>query len=100
MADLQQPGPATEPAAPAPPAGERSTRSALLIVFLVVIIDLFGFGIVLPLLPRYAQEFIAGGALNPAAGPRLAALVASFAAMPVPVAPWGARITGRIRRPP
>lgn len=34
-------------------------RSALATVFLVVVIDLLGFGIVLPLLPFYAQEFAA-----------------------------------------
>ncbi|MEX2601827.1 MAG: MFS transporter [Balneolaceae bacterium] len=32
-------------------------KSALATVFLVVVIDLLGFGIVLPLLPFYAQEF-------------------------------------------
>jgi MFS transporter, DHA1 family, tetracycline resistance protein len=32
-------------------------KSALATVFLVVVIDLMGFGIVLPLLPFYAQEF-------------------------------------------
>lgn len=32
-------------------------KSALATVFLVVVIDLIGFGIVLPLLPFYAQEF-------------------------------------------
>ncbi|MEX1062940.1 MAG: MFS transporter [Balneolaceae bacterium] len=32
-------------------------KSALFTVFLVVVIDLMGFGIVLPLLPFYAQEF-------------------------------------------
>jgi MFS family permease len=40
-------------------AGEPgANRSALLIIFLVVFIDLFGFGIVLPLLPRYGKEFL------------------------------------------
>ena len=34
-------------------------KSALATVFLVVVIDLLGFGIVLPLLPFYAQEFSA-----------------------------------------
>src|SRR5690625_7603298 len=34
-------------------------RSALATVFLVVVIDLLGFGIVLPLLPFYASEFSA-----------------------------------------
>ena len=31
----------------------KSRRTTLLIVFVVVFIDLLGFGIVLPLLPRY-----------------------------------------------
>src|SRR6516165_9179766 len=38
--------------------GTRSDRSAMLIVFLVVVIDLLGFGIVLPLLPRIADSYI------------------------------------------
>jgi len=38
---------------PEKPLDDRSHRSALLIVFLVMFIDLLGFGIVLPLLPRY-----------------------------------------------
>src|SRR5262245_35487545 len=36
----------------------KSNRAALLIVFLVVFIDLLGFGIVLPLLPLYATELL------------------------------------------
>src|SRR5947207_13620772 len=39
---------------PAPP----SNRAALGIVFLVVFIDLLGFGIVLPLLPLYATKLL------------------------------------------
>src|SRR6185295_20298190 len=35
-------------------------KTALLTVFLVVLIDLMGFGIVLPLLPFYASKFNAG----------------------------------------
>ena len=33
-------------------------RSALFVVFLVVFIDLLGFGIVLPLLPLYATDLL------------------------------------------
>ena len=33
---------------------ERARRFALVTVFLVVVVDLLGFGIVLPLLPLYA----------------------------------------------
>ncbi|MEX0945122.1 MAG: MFS transporter [Balneolaceae bacterium] len=38
-------------------------KSALATVFLVVVIDLLGFGIVLPLLPFYAQEFAASAVM-------------------------------------
>ncbi len=54
--------------APAPPAAPRSARSAMLIVFLVVFIDLLGFGIVLPLLPRIAKSYV-GDLLAGAAAP-------------------------------
>ena len=37
-------------------------RSPLAIIFLAVFIDLLGFGIVIPLLPLYAQTFGASGA--------------------------------------
>ncbi len=54
-------------AAPATPAG---ARSAMFIVFLVVFIDLLGFGIVLPLLPRIAKSYVGQVvAAAPAAGP-------------------------------
>src|SRR5438105_2569215 len=44
---------------PPPEPAATSPRKALLIVFLVVVIDLLGFGIVLPLLPRYAKDYVA-----------------------------------------
>jgi MFS family permease len=55
------PGIATAPA-PIPPQivlpGGTTPRSALLIVFLVVFIDLLGFGIVLPMLPLYGDRYL------------------------------------------
>ena len=36
----------------------QANRSAMMIVFLVVVIDLLGFGIVLPLLPRIADSYV------------------------------------------
>src|SRR5947209_6656832 len=39
---------------------ERAPRGALLTVFLVVVIDLLGFAIVLPLLPRIAEAYLQG----------------------------------------
>jgi MFS family permease len=58
MDDAHPPG-SLEPETTSPPtesaSPSRTSRSALLIVFLVVFIDLLGFGIVLPLLPLYAD---------------------------------------------
>src|SRR5262249_27134858 len=48
----------TPTSTPGPDDAVRGRRSALLIVFLVVFIDLLGFGIVLPLLPLYANELL------------------------------------------
>src|SRR5580765_4658054 len=81
----------------APPpllAGGRSARAAMLIVFLVVFIDLLGFGIVLPLLPRFGDEYIGavipGGKEARAGGALLGLLMASFSLMQFIFAPiWG-----------
>ena len=68
-------------------------KSALLIVFVVVFIDLLGFGIVLPLLPRYGAHFNATNM-------QLGLLMASFSAMQFLFAPmWGA-LSDRIGRRP
>ncbi len=69
------------------------SRSPLLIIFLVVFIDLLGFGIVLPLLPRYAKHFEASGWV-------LGGLMASFSAMQFLFAPLWGRISDRIGRRP
>jgi MFS family permease len=81
-----------------------SNRSALLIVFLVVFIDLLGFGIVLPLLPRigdeYVEAIVAGGKRNAAGGLILGALMASFSLMQFLAAPLWGRLSDRIGRRP
>ena len=41
-----------------PAIGGRSAKYALFIVFVVVVIDLLGFGIVLPLLPIYGDLYV------------------------------------------
>lgn len=70
-----------------------SNKSTLFVVFLTVFIDLLGFGIVLPLLPRYGTYFSASEAT-------LGMLMASFSAMQFLFAPlWGA-ISDRIGRRP
>lgn len=71
-----------------------SNRAALLIVFLVVFIDLLGFGIVLPLLPRFADgilhHLLPAGKDSPLAGPILGALMSAFSLMQFFFSPvWG-----------
>src|SRR6516162_8675723 len=85
---------------PAPP--QTASRSALLIVFLVVFIDLLGFGIVLPLLPLYASYLLTP--MFPEApekvGAALAVLMASFSFMQFIFAPIWGRISDRVGRRP
>lgn len=87
---------AESPATELPSDGNQSDRSrktTLLIVFVVVFIDLLGFGIVLPLLPRYGAHFNASRM-------QLGLLMASFSAMQFLFAPiWGA-LSDRIGRRP
>jgi DHA1 family tetracycline resistance protein-like MFS transporter len=93
--------PTTPTDAPSP-AGSR--RSALLIVFLVVFIDLLGFGIVLPLLPLFGEEYvdalIPGGKANRAGGAILGLLMAAFSMMQFLFAPLWGRLSDRVGRRP
>jgi MFS transporter, DHA1 family, tetracycline resistance protein len=79
----------------------QSNRAALFIVFLVVFIDLLGFGIVLPLLPLYAE-----GLLRPlfsshaTRGAILGVLMASFSLMQFIFAPLWGRLSDRVGRRP
>ncbi len=65
----------------------------MLIIFVTVFIDLLGFGIVLPLLPRYAKHFEADGLT-------LGLLMASFSAMQFLFAPLWGRVSDRVGRRP
>jgi MFS family permease len=86
------------------PNPTRGTRSALLIVFLVVFIDLLGFGIVLPVLPLYADEILEplypGPEQAPWRGVLLGLLMASFSAAQFIFAPIWGRISDRVGRRP
>jgi len=68
-------------------------KSPLIAVFLTVMIDLLGFGIVMPLLPRYASEHGADGWLR-------GLLFACFSGMQFVFAPFWGRLSDRIGRRP
>ncbi len=89
------------PVAPAPVTAQpdAARRSALLVVFLVVFIDLLGFGIVLPLLPRYADFYLAG-ASGTVKGLVIGALYSSFSLMQFVFSPVWGRVSDRIGRRP
>lgn len=86
----------SQPATPSP----ASNKAALFIVFLVVVIDLLGFAIVLPLLPRYGREFIPDNKANPYYGVILGLLMASFSIMQFIFMPIWGRVSDRVGRRP
>lgn len=71
------------------------SRGSLAIIFLTVFIDLLGFGLVLPLLPVYADQFV----VDPQ-GWQLGLLMASFSLMQFLVAPLWGSLSDRIGRRP
>lgn len=68
-------------------------KPSLLVIFLTVFIDLIGFGIVLPLLPRYSDQFGAEGFT-------IGLIIASFSVMQFFCAPMWGRLSDRIGRRP
>ena len=83
-------------AEPRPPIN----KAALITVFLVVFIDLLGFGIVLPLLPWYADQFMPADQPDWVKGVVIGLLMSSFSAMQFIFAPIWGRISDRIGRRP
>ncbi len=71
----------------------------MLIVFLVVFIDLLGFGIVLPLAPRYAREYMGGWSDN-LQGVMIGAIYSSFSLMQFVFSPVLGRVSDRVGRRP
>lgn len=96
-ADSQPSTPPDEPLAP-------GSKRAIGIVFLVVFIDLLGFGIVLPLLPVFGEGYVAqmapGGKESWAGGAILGLLMATFSAMQFIFAPVWGRVSDRAGRRP
>jgi DHA1 family tetracycline resistance protein-like MFS transporter len=68
-------------------------KPSLLIIFLSVFIDLIGFGIVLPLLPRYVERFGGKGFV-------IGMVISSFSIMQFLFAPAWGRLSDRIGRRP
>lgn len=68
-------------------------KPSLFVIFLTVFVDLVGFGIVLPLLPKYVKDFGAPGWM-------LGAIVASYSLMQFIFAPAWGRLSDRIGRRP
>lgn len=68
-------------------------RASLLIIFLIVFVDLVGFGIVIPILPYYARAFGASAW-------QLGWLMTSYSLMQFLVAPLWGRLSDRIGRRP
>lgn len=93
-----------EATTPEPDLEARARRSALVVVFLVVVIDLLGFGIVMPLLPRYGDEFLepiyAGPDNASFRGMIVGLLMSSFSLMQFLFAPLWGRLSDRIGRRP
>ncbi|MEY4947296.1 MAG: hypothetical protein RIR22_1997, partial [Planctomycetota bacterium] len=86
------------------PAPAKSNKFALLMVFLVVFIDLLGFGIVLPLLPIYGDQYVARvlpeGSSSIFHGIILGLLMSSFSMMQFLFAPAWGRYSDFIGRKP
>lgn len=80
------------PELPALPVS-KPAKASLLIIFVTVFIDLLGFGIVLPLLPRYGEHFAIHGG-------QLGLLMSCFSLMQFLFAPVWGRISDRIGRRP
>ena len=87
------------PIVPAVDAEAATRKRAMFIVFLVVFIDLLGFGIVLPLLPRYTSSFL--GDFSPTGkGLIIGGLYSSFSLMQFFFSPMWGRVSDRIGRRP
>src|SRR5512141_2693348 len=68
-------------------------KASIFVLFLIVFVDLLGFGIIIPFLPFYAREY---GATGKTAG----MLVGVYSAMQFLFAPIWGRLSDRIGRRP
>src|SRR5262249_55114182 len=89
------------------PMSETQRKGSLLVIFLTVFVDLLGFGMVLPLLPIYAEHLIENNTVGPLnawmashPGATLGLLMSSFSVMQFLFAPLWGRLSDRIGRRP
>ena len=76
---------------------DEARKGSLLVIFLTVFIDLLGFGLVLPLLPVYAEHYLKDSSQ---VGMQLGLLMASFSAMQFVFAPFWGKLSDRHGRRP
>src|ERR1044071_1182643 len=69
------------------------SRSPLVIIFITIFIDLVGFGIVIPVLPLYAQKYHASETV-------IGIMLASYSVMQFIFAPILGRLSDRVGRRP
>src|SRR5438445_12260661 len=81
------------------PGSPHSNHAAMGIVWLVVFIDLLGFGIVLPVMPRQAEPYLAGLS-SETKGAVIGILFSVFSLMQFIFSPVWGRISDRIGRKP
>lgn len=84
---MNQPSPEPQDAAP------QTSRGSLATLFAIVIVDLIGFGVVIPILPFYAESYGASATV-------LGLLLTSFAGMQFLFAPVWGRLSDRFGRRP
>jgi MFS family permease len=68
-------------------------KSIVSIIFLTVLIDLVGFGLILPLIPIYSENFHASGFM-------IGAIIGSYSLMQFIFAPIWGRLSDRVGRRP
>lgn len=73
--------------------GPQASRGSLATLFILVVVDLIGFGVVIPILPFYAESYGASATV-------LGFLMASFAGMQFLFAPIWGRLSDRFGRRP
>lgn len=72
-------------------------KSALLIIFLTIFIDLLGFGIIIPIIPFYLEGFLGDADFI---GRNMAAMITLYSLMQFLFAPFWGRLSDRIGRRP